>query len=74
MKEELLELFRTVFEDSALDETTSQDTCAAWDSLKHLNLIVEVETTFNISLEPEEMAEIHSFSDMLTLALKKKEA
>jgi acyl carrier protein len=34
----------------------SQDTCVEWDSLRHLNIIFELETGFDISIEPEEMA------------------
>jgi acyl carrier protein len=39
-----------------IDDNTSQDSCAAWDSLRHLNLIIELELEFDISFEPEEIA------------------
>jgi len=34
----------------------------AWDSLRHLNLIIELENEFNISFELEEIAEMKSIS------------
>jgi acyl carrier protein len=40
----------------AIDDNTSQDSCAVWDSLHHLNLIIELELEFDISFEPEEIA------------------
>ena len=33
---------------------------AKWDSLNHLNLIVELEDEFNVSFEPEDIAEMKS--------------
>jgi acyl carrier protein len=39
-----------------VDDTTAQTTCVEWDSLRHLNLIIELEIEFDISFEPEEMA------------------
>jgi acyl carrier protein len=41
---------------TAINDNTSQDSCAAWDSLHHLNLIIELEIEFDISFEPEEIA------------------
>jgi acyl carrier protein len=38
-----------------VNDDTSQDTCATWDSLHHLNLIVELEIEFDVSFEPEEI-------------------
>ncbi|MCK9182903.1 MAG: acyl carrier protein [Fibrobacteraceae bacterium] len=71
-REQLLETFRQVLETPALDETASQKTCAKWDSIHHLNLIVALETTFDISLEPEEMAEMTDFETALRLVEGKK--
>jgi acyl carrier protein len=43
-----------------VDDDTSQDNCASWDSLHHLNLIIELEEEFDVSFEPEEIAEMKS--------------
>jgi acyl carrier protein len=37
-----------------IDDATSHDTLAEWDSLGHVTLIIEVEATYGISLGPEE--------------------
>jgi acyl carrier protein len=39
-----------------VDDSTSQATCGEWDSLRHLNLVFELETAFHVSFEPDEMA------------------
>jgi acyl carrier protein len=39
-----------------VDDNTSQNTCASWDSLHHLNLVIELEMEFEVSFEPEEIA------------------
>ena len=56
MEERVLSVLRTVFKDNAIDATCSQKNCAAWDSMNHLNLVVELEIEFGVSLEPEEIA------------------
>lgn len=40
---------------AAITNDASQQTLAAWDSLAHLNLIVELESEFDVSFEPEEI-------------------
>jgi acyl carrier protein len=47
-----------------VDDNTSQSTCASWDSLHHLNLIIELEMEFNISFEPEEIAQMKTIDAM----------
>ena len=64
MEERLLSILRNVFDDATIDTTCSQKTCKAWDSMNHLNLVVELEMEFGISLEPEEMGRMVSFYDI----------
>jgi len=45
-----------------VDANTSQSTCEKWDSLQHLNIIVALEDAFNLSFEPEEIAEMKSIA------------
>lgn len=71
MEKKVLNILKEVFELDAVDETCSQKTCEAWDSMGHLNLIAELEDEFGISLEPEEIIEMKSYSDVLII-LKKK--
>jgi acyl carrier protein len=57
MKERIIEVVSRVL-NIAADENTSQKTCAEWDSLRHLNLVVELEMEFDVSFEPEEIAQM----------------
>ncbi len=57
-------IFRQVLEVEDIDATCSQATCGAWDSLHHLNLVVELEDAFGVSFEPEEIAAMKSVSDI----------
>ncbi|MNW55785.1 acyl carrier protein [compost metagenome] len=41
-----------------------------WDSLNQLNLVMEIESKFNISLNLDEMAEINSIRDILEIVDK----
>lgn len=63
MKEEILEVVSRVLE-TEVDENTSQKNCSQWDSLHHLNLIIELEMEFDVSFEPEEIAEMKSVSEI----------
>ena len=62
MEERVLSVLRMVFKDSTIDASCSQKNCTAWDSMNHLNLVVELEMEFGISLEPEEIARMVDFN------------
>lgn len=57
MKEKILKIVEQVL-NTKVDENTSQKNCSEWDSLRHLNLIIELEMEFDISFEPEEIAKL----------------
>lgn len=61
MEEKILEIMREVFQNKGLGTDCSQSNCEKWDSLNHLNLIVELEDAFDMEFEPEEIAEMKSF-------------
>lgn len=44
-----------------INEATSVDTVKAWDSLKHLNLVLALEEKFKVSLTEEETVQILSY-------------
>ena len=50
-----------VFNTPQITSETDQNNCDKWDSLHHLNLIVELENAFDVEFEPEEIAEMRSF-------------
>ncbi len=65
MEQRILELMKSVFKTDGLDETCSQQNCEQWDSMNHLNLVVELEMEFGVSFEPEEIARMRSFDDVV---------
>lgn len=51
-----------------LTDATSNRTLAEWDSLAHMNLVLELEETYNVSLSPDEalqMTDIASIKRVL---------
>ena len=67
MEEKVLEILKNLFELDTVDETCSQTTCEKWDSMGQLNLVVELESEFDVTLEPEEIAEMKSYADIINL-------
>ena len=64
---------KEVFGIDDLDKTCSQKTCEKWDSMAQLNLVLELEDEFDISLEPEEIGEMTSFDTVCQMVAKKAE-
>ncbi|HRS19664.1 MAG TPA: acyl carrier protein [Bacteroidales bacterium] len=71
MKERILLVFKRTFELETVDESISQKNCDKWDSMNHLNLIVEFETEFEITIEPEEMGIMKDFKTIETIISRK---
>ena len=67
----ILEIMKDVFGTEDIDRTVSQKNCEKWDSLAHLNLIVELETEFGVSFEPEEIGEMKCFDDVVKILSNK---
>lgn len=67
MEEKVLEILKNLFELDTVDENCSQENCEKWDSMGQLNLVVELEDTFNISLEPEEISSIKCYKDIIRI-------
>jgi len=66
MTEKLKQIMSNIFEineDEVTDES-SIDNVENWDSLRHLDLILSIEETFNVSVSEEEMVEMISFADI----------
>jgi acyl carrier protein len=63
IKERILQVMATVFETevATLNENSSSDTIEAWDSLKHLTLILALEEEFAISIPDEEVGELVNY-------------
>lgn len=66
----LSDLFFVDPEELSID--SSPDTVDAWDSLQHLNLVLDVEQKFNISLSPVEIEAMVSVRDIVEIVNKKR--
>ena len=71
MENRVLEILKEVFELDYVDASCSQNTCDNWDSMGQLNLVAELEDSFDISLEPEEIGTMKSYNDIIRI-LKEK--
>ena len=71
MEEKILIILKSVLGVEGIDFTVSQEKCEQWDSLAQLNLVVELEDAFGITLEPEEIGEMKSFEVILRLVKEK---
>lgn len=67
LEERVLDVLKNTFELDTVDETCSQKTCDEWDSMGQLNLVVDLESEFEVSLEPEEIGEMVAFEDVVRI-------
>jgi len=63
MTDKIIQIIGEVLK-TEVNADTSQATCEKWDSLQHLNIIVALEVVFNLSFEPEEIAEMKSVKEI----------
>lgn len=71
MEEKVLEILRELFEDDTINTSCSQKNCDKWDSMNQLNLVLELEDAFDISLEPEEIGIMVDFDSIVKLVKEK---
>ena len=71
MEDQVLDVLRRVFKDASIDETCSHKNCKAWDSMNQLNLVIELEMEFGISLEPEEIGRMTDFASVVEIVKQK---
>lgn len=73
MEHTIKEIMASVFEVpvESLPDSFEQSDIESWDSLHHLNLIVELESAFDISYEPEEIGDMNSFEKVVNYTKEK---
>lgn len=62
--EQIIACMNRAFKIDNADKNSSTKNCESWDSLNHLNLVIELETEFDIELEPEEIGTMHDFESV----------
>jgi len=63
MEKQLIKIMANVFgvSEDAINEQSSPDNLIEWDSLKHMQLIVEIESTFKIEFSVEAILQSRNF-------------
>jgi acyl carrier protein len=74
LREQLRDIFRKVFEDPTLELRDDMDSSDVdkWDSLSHINMIVEVEKHFGVEFRNAEIARLRCVGDLVKLIHGKK--
>jgi acyl carrier protein len=64
--EKLAEIIRTVFDDDSveIDSRTTAHDVDGWDSLSHVNLILAIESGFNIKFSQKELLTFKNVGDL----------
>jgi len=67
--EKLINIFARVLEVSPkeINEFTSSENMEVWDSLKFMQLVVEFEAEYNLTLDIEKITKLNSFADFKKL-------
>jgi acyl carrier protein len=73
IQSKLTEIFKEVFLDDSivLSDQMTNDDIDGWDSFAHLNIIIAVENTFDISISDEESPRLKNIGDMIQLIKNK---
>ena len=71
VEEQVLGIMRDVFETEDVTIDASQKNCTKWDSLHHLTLASELEEAVNIDLEPEVIAEMTDYDNVIAMIKSK---
>lgn len=71
MEEKVFKILKDVLEMDEVSMNTSQDNCENWNSLRHLNLVSELEDEFDLEFEPEEIAEMKSVNNIIEIIKEK---
>ena len=69
----LNETFQDIFDDDSIvvDETTTADDIEDWDSLEHINLVVAIESRFNIKFNIGKVSSMKNVGDMVNIILSR---
>ena len=57
---------------STISNNASQKEISKWDSLQHLNLIVEIEDKYDISIDPEDISVMVTIEKIIEVVNKYK--
>lgn len=63
------DIFRDVFDDDEieLNDSTNSEDIEDWDSLEHINLVINMEKKFNLKFNLKEVGELQNVGEMIDL-------
>jgi acyl carrier protein len=64
MRERIKQVIKNTFDLDNVPDDISQKTCVEWDSMHHLQLVVGLETEFDISFEPEDIGSMKTLDEI----------
>jgi acyl carrier protein len=64
MRERIKQIIKDTFNINDVPDDVSQKNCTEWDSMHHLQLVVALETEFDISFEPEDIGSMKSLDEI----------
>jgi len=70
--EEVQEIFREVFDDDELEinDSTNAEDIEDWDSLEHINLVINMEKKFSLKFNLKEVGELQNVGEMIDLIFR----
>lgn len=71
MEEKVFEILKNALEIDAVNSDISRSNCEQWDSLKTLNIVIDLESEFGVDFEPDEIERMDSVSAILSLLSEK---
>lgn len=69
--EKILKIFKDVLNINKITFESSMQNTSEWDSLKHIQLIIEIEEKFNITIDFSETLELTNVNAFKNIILKK---
>ncbi len=73
VRDRMNKVFREIFEDPAIslkDETTAQD-IEGWDSLRHIDLIMQLEEEFGLRFTVDDITGLKNVGEMIAMLERK---
>ncbi len=71
LEDKLIQVFKRVFGREFVDNNINVNKVEEWDSLSHIKLIIELESEFKITIEPDSIPLLYSdFSTILNFLKK----
>lgn len=73
LEERLTKVFRTVFDNDAIELTPQMtaDDVDEWDSLSHINLMIAIELEFGIEFEQSEIQNFANVGELMASIIEK---